>query len=616
MPRAPHLVVAPTPIEQAGKKYGAIRWEVCRRLLKYMWRYPRLQVWIIIYAVLIALLNSATPIVLTETIRWTIEVPEQWTGMTGLQPVTGLIIGAILTALIALAYHIIMGVRIVTVHRLGEHVLFDMRHDIFAHVQTLDMSYFDRTKLGRILSRSTSDVNAVRVAVAQVIPRTLIHGLMMVFLFGIMLVYDWLLALILLALAPVLYFLNNIFRRRMGHAYRTVQESFSRLTANIAETVSGIRVTQAFARERTNTELFRDLCLRHRANNMRAARVHGLYIPLFDVSSQIVAAVILIVGSYRISIGAMQVADLIGFLLATGGFFMSIIILAELYNTTLQAMAGGERILELLDTEPTIRDAPDAEELPRLDAGAHILFEDVHFGYNAETPVLRGISFAADPGRTIALVGHTGAGKTSIVSLICRFYAHQSGRILVDGHPIESITLESLHHQTGLVLQDNFLFDGTVRDNIRFGKPDATDAEVEEACSRLDCLDVLNGLPRGLDTPVGERGGGLSAGQRQLVCFARAMLANPRILMLDEATSAVDTFTEHRIQMALERLVTGRTCIVVAHRLSTIRRADQILLLDHGQIIERGPHEDLMKASGRYAELYEEFVRLSAGVSG
>jgi ATP-binding cassette subfamily B protein len=329
-----------------------------------------------------------------------------------------------------------------------------------------------------------------------------------------------------------------------------------------------------------------------------------------------VAVVIITFGGWRVATGRMDVSDLIGFLLCTGGFFLSIVILAELYNTTLQAMAGGERIFALLDTKPNITDPPNGVALAERDertvrTGARVEFDHVTFGYSPERPVLHDVSFAAEPGSVLALVGHTGSGKTSIVNLIARLYEHQGGRILIDGTPIEHVKLGSLHRQIALVLQDNFLFDGTVAENIRFARPEATDEEVREACAELDCLDVLERLPQGLSSDVGERGGSLSLGQRQLVCFARAMIADPRLLMLDEATSAVDTFTEYRIQRALERLMEGRTCVIVAHRLSTIRRADQILVLEHGHIVERGTHRQLMQGGGRYEALYREFVRLA-----
>ena len=610
------LVIAPTATEEQGERFRPIDREVSRRLLRYMLRYPRLQWSIVGYAVLLAAMNSATPVVMTETIRRTIEKPEMWTGMTGTSALTGVLVGAGLLVLISVGYFFVMGGRMRVVAVLAERVVFDIRHDIFQHVQSLDMRFFDRTKIGRILSRGTSDVSAVRNAVAEVIPRTLIHGLMMLGLFGVMLTYDWPLALTIAAIAPILYAVNNIFRRRMGHAYRAVQESFSRITANLAETISGIRVTQAFAREPMNAEMFRALCMRHRAKNMHAARVHGVYIPLFDVASQIVAVVIITFGGWRVATGRMDVSDLIGFLLCTGGFFMSIVILAELYNTTLQAMAGGERIFALLDTKPNITDPPDGVALAErregtVRTGARVEFNHVAFGYSPDRPVLHDVSFIAEPGSVLALVGHTGSGKTSIVNLIARLYAHQGGHILIDGTPIERVSLASLHRQIALVLQDNFLFDATVAENIRFARPEATSDEVRDACAALDCLDILERLPRGLDSDVGERGGNLSLGQRQLVCFARAMIADPRLLMLDEATSAVDTFTEYRIQRALERLMEGRTSVIVAHRLSTIRRATQILVLEHGQIIERGTHRQLMEGAGRYEALYSEFVRLA-----
>ncbi|MEM1423975.1 MAG: ABC transporter ATP-binding protein, partial [Planctomycetota bacterium] len=499
---------------------------VAKRLFERMWRYKRLQITIVLLALLVSLCYVATPWLIKETIRYTLEEPETLASHTGLSPTEGAVTGAVAIAVVAIVFYCVMGIRMLCVNRIAEYVCYDLRAELFEHVQKLHMGFFDKTKVGRILSRGTTDINAVRNAVSQVIPRTLIHVVEGTLLATLMLVTDWALALAVFTAAPFLYWFNTKFRKKLHHAYRTVQESHSRITANVAETVDGIRVTQAFARERHNLGLFRDLVRFHRANNMRAAIVHGVYIPLFDVTNYAVSAIIIAFGGHRVLSGDMGYSELIGFLLYTGGFFVSIIVLAELYNTVLQAIAGGERLFALLDTEPKITDAPDK-------------------------PVLEDITFTVEPGTTVALVGHTGSGKTSIVSLIARLYAHQQGAITVDGYPIESITQHSLHRQTGLVLQDNFLFAGTLADNIRFARPDATDDDAREACARLDCLDLFESLPRGLDTEVGERGAHLSLGQRQLACFARAMCADPRILMLDEATSAVDTFTEHRIQTAL-----------------------------------------------------------------
>ncbi len=490
---------------------------------------------------------------------------------------------------------------------LGESVVHDLRRDLFARLQRMPMSFFHRTKLGRIISRMTTDVEYVRMGVQEVLFVSLVQVGQMVIAAAFMLWYDRVLFLLVLGLVPVLWLINRHFNRKLSKAHREVQESFSRVTATLAESVNGIRVTQAFVRQDTNAQMFHELISDHSESNFGLTQTQGLFQGLLDLNNQLFIAVLLILGGYQVlSGGGTQVGDLVGFFFMANLFFSPITTLGVQYNHALTAMAGAERVFRLLDDPLEQQDASGAIELPRLTG--RVEFRDVSFGYDPARLVLHHLNFVAEPGQTVALVGHTGGGKTSILNLIARFYLPTSGELLIDGHEIRQVAASSLRRQVGLVLQQNFLFSGTVMDNIRVGRPEATDDEIFEAAHRLDCLDLLADLADGLQTFVGERGGCLSLGQRQLVCFTRAMLANPPLLFLDEATSSVDTLTEARIQKALAELLKGRTSFVVAHRLSTIRHADQVLVLDGGRIVERGTHRQLLAHGGEYAKLYRRFV--------
>jgi ATP-binding cassette subfamily B protein len=522
-------------------------------------------------------------------------------------PVQAILLGALGLGLLALSTQVVFHFRQRLALELGEAVIHDLRRQIFAHLQRMPMSFYNKTKLGRIISRVTGDCENLRVGVQDVLFVSLVGILQMIVAGTFMLFADPVLFSVVLAMSPVLWFLNRAFRKKLSNAYRVVQESFSRLTATLAESINGVRVTQGYVRQDVNAGLFRELLDWHGDNVVKAVRREGLLLPLLELNSQIFIVALLLIGGYRVLNPEirMPAENLIYFFFLANSFFSPIQILGNQYNQALTAMAGAERVFALLDRQPEWTDVENAKTLPPVIG--HVELKNVTFGYDPERVVLHEINLVAEPGQTIALVGRTGSGKSSIINLISRFYLPQQGQVLIDGHDIRQVTGESLHHQMGLVLQQNFLFSGTVKENIRVGRPEATDEEVVTAAVQLDCLDMLADLPKGLETQVGERGAQLSLGQRQLVCFCRALIANPRILILDEATSNVDTLTELRIQSALTKLLAGRTSFVVAHRLSTIRNADQVLVLEEGHIIERGNHLELIALGGTYASLVRQF---------
>lgn len=449
--------------------------------------------------------------------------------------------------------------------RLGQAVLIDLRHHLYAHIQSLSLNFFDARSVGSVLVRVTNDVNSLNDLFTNGIVSLLTNFFMLGGIIVVMLVLRWDLALACFSVIPVLLLISTGMRRRIRVSWQIVRQRLTRINAHLNEAISGIRVTQAFARECENRRFFYQINYQYYTTWKIAQRWSSLFSPLVTVTGAVGTAVVFIYGTEMYRVDAITLGLLVGFVQYVAQFWSPISQLGMLYNSLLQAMASSERIFQFLDFQPLIASAAESRELPVLLGGVE--FDRVEFSYDGRRKALDGVSFRVEPGQMVALVGHTGAGKTSVVNLITRFYDPQVGRILVDGNDVRDANLASLRRQVGVVLQDTILFSGSVRDNLRYGRLDASDAEVEAAALAVSAHDFIARLPQGYDTEVQERGSRFSVGQRQLLSFARALLADPRILILDEATSSIDTQTEVIIQRALARLLKGRTSFVVAHRL-------------------------------------------------
>jgi len=488
----------------------------------------------------------------------------------------------------------------------GERILADLRNKLFRHLQRLSLGYYERNRAGVIISRLTNDVDALDQLVTDGVTTLVQSTLTLIGTAIILFFLDWRLALATLLVMPLMAIATAIFRIRSSRAYRAVRERLGLVTATLAEDIGGIRVVQAFRREPRNQQHFEEVNAHYRDANQQTVVLNGLYFPFVDFLAALATAIVVGYGGWLASHDQISAGTLFAFVLYLSNFFDPVQQLSQLYNTFLAAVAALDKIMEVIDEEPEVLDQPGALDLERIHGD--VRFDDVRFGYGNLPEVLHGIDLDVPAGTTVALVGHTGAGKSTIAKLLARFYDPREGRITIDDTDLRNVTQDSLRRQLGVVPQEGFLFAGTVRDNIAFGRPDASPEEVASAARAVGAHEFIMGLEGSYETNLQERGTRLSLGQRQLVAFARALLANPRVLILDEATSSVDIGTEKKIEDALGKLLSDRTAFVIAHRLSTIRNADLIVVLEHGRVVEQGTHDELMTRQGLYTSLYGDWA--------
>lgn len=564
------------------------------RLAKYMLKHKR-RLAIAVTAVLVASLSGLVPPYLLKVAIDNYIVQGDLTGLT-------------FVAVILVAVYLINWFsdyqRTYQISWLGQNMVNEIRMNLFSHLQNLSFSFYDKSETGRIISRVTNDTDTLSMIFVQGIVTVLSDILTLV---GIVIVMLWLsvsLTLATLVVLPILLLSTLVFQSRLRRAYRMTRKKIAKVTSKLQESISGIREIQSFTRERDTIEVFRQANIENLQANVQAGRIFALLMPVIQIIGAVGTCIVLWYGGILTIGEGITLGILVAFLAYVTRFFRPIVNLTTFYNTVQSAMSAAERIFETMDTRPEIADAPEAIELPRVKG--RIAFKNVSFGYNPSDPVLKNIDFSVELGRTLAIVGPTGAGKSTMVRLLSRFYEPQSGTITVDGYDVRNVALRSLHNQMGVVLQEPFLFSGTIMENIRYGKLDATDEEVKNIAKLVGAHEFITSLSDGYETEVGERGMRLSVGQRQLISFARALLRDPPILILDEATSSLDPYTELEIKRGLSVLLKNRTSLVIAHRLSTVRNADNIIVVNNGEIVEEGNHRKLMKKRGLYHRLYDK----------
>ncbi|MFL5943695.1 MAG: ABC transporter ATP-binding protein [Gaiellaceae bacterium] len=580
-------------------------WNTTRRRLGVLWRLTRpyrFRTFLSVFSLLAATATALAPPLLAKY-----ALDDAINNKTGTQ----LVVVVSLFVGLALANWGMTYVETYMTGWVGERILADLRAQLFGHLQSLSLGFYERNRAGVLISRMTNDVEAIDQLVTDGVTTLAQSTLLLSGTAFLLLVLDARLALATLVVIPFMVLASALFRSRSARAYSSVRERLGIVTATLAEDIAGMRMVQAFVREQRATENFRAVALEYRDSNMQTVVLNGLYFPFVSLLATLALAIVLGYGGHLYLRDEIALTTLFAFMLYVNNFFDPIQQLSQLYNTFLSAAAALDKIIGVLDETPEVVDRPDAKPLERI--GGHVRFEDVHFAYGLRggelgEEVLHGIDLEVPAGTTVALVGHTGAGKSTIAKLLARFYEPTSGRITIDGVDLNDVSQESLRHQLGIVPQEGFLFAGTVAENIAFGKPGAGHEGIVRAAQTVGAHEFILKLEDGYDTQLGERGSRLSLGQRQLVAFARALLADPRILVLDEATSSVDIGTERTIERALRTLLADRTSFVIAHRLSTIRDADLIVVLEHGRVIEQGSHEQLLTRQGLYTSLYGDWA--------